>query len=340
MPSLATLRAIDLNLLVALDALLAERHVTRAAARIGLSQPAMSSALGRLRALFGDELLVRTRSGMEPTPRGLELAEATRHVLRQVARMMDSEAGFDPAVATQSFALRMSDLLGLLLLPGLAARLQRDAPGVTLEVRHLAPAATLEALQRDELDLAVSMGLEHGGEVRAMPVLADRMVCVLRAGHPASRRPLTLDGFLALRHLRVAMSPTDTRFVDDVLAAQGLRRQVALTVPHWLVVPEVLRAGDLVAVMSERLARAFAGAGSGLVLRDLPFASARFDWSLYWHRRHEGSRAHAWLRGVVAHTMAGLGQPRARRASSRRSSAEEPRLSARKMTPTRVSGSV
>ena len=291
------LRTVDLNLLVALDALLSELHVTRAADRVGLSQPAMSNALSRLRHVFRDELLVRTASGMQATPRALELAGPTKLILRQIERMLESETEFDPARAERSFTLRLSDLLSLLLLPELLRRLGERAPGIALDVLHLSPARTVEALENDEIDLAVSMGLKPSNAIRTQVVLPDRMVSVMRAGHPLAGAPLTLDAFLAARHLKVSMSPTDLRFIDDVLAGDQLKRDVALNVPHWLTVPHVLATTDLLSVMPGRLATALSG--YGLTVRDLPFASAPFDWTLYWHRRHEENQAIRWLRELI-----------------------------------------
>lgn len=298
------LRSIDLNLLVGLDALLRERNVTRAAERIGLSQPAMSNALARLRQLFGDDLLVRTPGGMSPTPFAAELSEPLSQALRQVERVLDAERGFDPATATNRFVVRMSDLLGLLLLPGLVAALGREAPGVALDLLHLPPGRTVDAIERDEIHLAVSMGLDRASFMRAETLLSDRMVCVMRAGHPLAGRDLALDAFLAQGQLKVSMSPTDRRFVDDVLARLGTERRIVANVPHWLVVPHVLAATDLIAVMPGRLAGAIAG--TGLVVRDLPFASEPFDWTLYWHRRHEGSRSVQWLRERIRSVASAL----------------------------------
>lgn len=303
------LRGVDLNLLVALDALLEERHVSRAALRIGLSQPAMSNALARLRATFGDALLVRSPGGMEPTDRARALAAPVRMALRQAERIFASDAAFDPRACERRFVLRMSDLLGRLFLPAIAAALAREAPRAGLEVVHLSPAQTVEALEGDTCDAAVSMGLAHGAAIRRDPLLDDRMVCVLRHGHPAARRArLGLEEFLALDHLRVSISPVDSRFVDDVLARLGRQRRVALNLPHWLVVPEVLRATDLAAVMPERLARVLAAPEMGFVLSALPFETTAFEWSLYWHRRREGSAEHAWLRQLLSEAVEGGGK--------------------------------
>lgn len=297
-----SLRSFDLNLLVVLDALLAERHVTRAAARLGLSQPATSNALGRLRRLLGDELLVRGRAGMEPTQRGREIADAVRRMLRQVEAALEGGDVFDPGETRRRFRIRMSDLLGRLLLPRLVAHFAEQAPHASLEVVHLSPSATVDALERDEIDLGVSMGLVTTGSILSAELLRDRMVCLLRAGHPAALRPaLSLDDLLALRHVRVAMSPSDRRFAERVLGDRNEERHIALTVPHWLVLPEILRDVDLAAVLPESLADAFSNAAPGsLVTVPIAAASTGFAWEIYWHRRHDGSAAHAWLRRLVA----------------------------------------
>ena len=152
----------------------------------------------------------------------------------------------------------------------------------------------MTALEADQLDLAVSMHLRHKNTVCSESLFTDRMVCLMREGHPLSTGTITMKKFLACSHVRVAMSPTDIRFVDSVLGEQGLQRKVALTVPHWLLVPSVLVHTDLITVMSERAAQRFVD--SGTLMRPLPFATDPFDWTMYWHRRYEHSRAHHWLR--------------------------------------------
>jgi DNA-binding transcriptional LysR family regulator len=296
-----SLRSVDLNLLVALDALLSERHVTRAAERVGLSQPAMSNALGRLRGMFGDDLLVRTSTGMQATPRAIELTEPLRQVLRQVERVLESDAAFDPASSERTFTIRMSDILAFLILPPLMAR-QPVPSRLAYSTVHLPPADTVEALERDEVDLAVSMGLESSNAIRAEKLLTDRMVCVMRASHPIARRQLSFKTFIAQDYVKQSMSPTDLRFVDNVLADMGHTRRIALNVPHWLVIPHVLKRTDLLAVMPGRLAAALND--DGLCAFDLPFDSAPFDWMMYWHRRHDRSKANLWLRNELRQVCA------------------------------------
>lgn len=294
MNSLFNLRSVDLNLLVFFDALMTERHVTRAANKVAVSQSAMSNALARLRHLFRDELFIRSATGMEPTPRAIELGPSVRAILLQTTRLMASDLHFNPATAEQRFTCRMSDLVGSLILPTVMACLRAEAPGLTVEVLHLPPEETVTALEADQLDVAVSMHLRHKSSILSEPLFSDRMVCLMREGHPLSSGTISMKKFLAFGHVRVAMSPTDIRFVDSVLGEQGLQRNVALTVPHWLLVPRVLLSTDLISVMSERAAQRFLD--SGTVMRPLPFPSERFDWAMYWHRRHDHSRAHQWLR--------------------------------------------
>jgi DNA-binding transcriptional LysR family regulator len=291
------LRSIDLNLLIALEALLRERHVTRAADRIGLSQPAMSNALGRLRHIFNDELLVRTASGMQPTPRAEELLEHTQQLLRQIERVFESDESFDPTKSNRKFAVRMSDLLSLLILPALLDRTSAVAPMVGIDVLHLPPSRTVDALEKDEIDVAVSMGLDHLNSISSEVLFRDNMVCVMRKSHPLAKKPLTIEAFLAQRHLKVSMSPTDMRFVDDVLTRKRLKRDVGLNVPHWLVVPHILARSNYLSVMPGRLATQIAG--TSLMVREVPFGAQPFDWSLYWHRRHEGNQAIGWLRDQI-----------------------------------------
>jgi DNA-binding transcriptional LysR family regulator len=297
------LRSVDLNLLVALDALLTERHVTRASERVGLSQPAMSNALNRLRGMFGDELLVRTATGMKATPRANELVEPLRQLLRQVERVLESDAGFDPQTSARTFTLRMSDILACLILPPLIARTPRSGQ-LGFNVLHLPPATTVDGLERDEIDIAISMGLDHSSSIRAEQLLTDRMVCIMRRAHPIVGRRFRFESFIAQQHLKVSMSPADMRFVDDVLAGLGHQRKIALNVPHWLVVPHVLKQTDLLAVMPARLAAVLMD--ESLRMYELPFESVAFGWMMYWHRRHDQSNANIWLREQVRQVCVAL----------------------------------
>jgi DNA-binding transcriptional LysR family regulator len=224
----------------------------------------------------------------------LELGEHVQAILQQTTRLLTSNAQFDPSHTERQFTVRMSDLVGILILPRLMSKLRNGAPGVSLDTVHLSPEQTIEALETDRLDVAVSMELHHTSAIRSETLFKDRMVCVLGAGHPLSKGTFGLKQFLSYSHLRVSMSPTDIRFVDSVLAAKGLQRKIALNVTHWLLVAQILQETDLVAVMSERAAERVKG--DGVVIRPLPFSTPSISWRLYWHRRYEHSRAHQWLR--------------------------------------------
>lgn len=286
-----------MNLLVMFDALMVERHVTRAAVRAAMSQPAMSNALSRLRALFKDELLVRTANGMEPTARALELRDAVHQILLQTERLVHSDLLFDPSTSERTFTIRMSDLVGSLLLPGCAHRLASIAPSLTLDILHMSPERSIRALEEDQLDFAASFDLAHGRSIHSETLFTDRMVCAMRKEHPLSSGKMTLKRFLDARHLRVAMSPTDLRFVDSKLAAQGLSRKISINVPQWLLVPEMLRETDLLGVISERIGRKLTA--QGIVCKPLPFESPEFDWKIYWHHRHAHSKAHLWMKQLI-----------------------------------------
>jgi DNA-binding transcriptional LysR family regulator len=293
------LRQIDLNLLVIFDALMREKSVTRAALHIGVTQPAVSNALNRLRHLFKDELLVRTPTGMEPTQRAEELEPAVDQILRAINGLVDNPHAFDPQTSDLKFHIRLSDVLAFLLLPRLAHDIAAEAPAVHIETVHLSPHRTVEALESGAIDLAISTGLHGSSAVREQPLFDDRLICLSRTGHPRIGTKPNLEKFLSIQQIRVAQSPVDDRFVDNWLTTHGHRRLISLTVPHWLSVPHVVRETDLIAVMSQRAAERFAH-DPGIQLSELPVPDCAFVWSLYWHKRHQSNPAQQWLRDRVA----------------------------------------
>lgn len=299
------LRQIDLNLLVIFDALMREKSVTRAALHIGVTQPAVSNALNRLRHLFKDELLVRTPSGMEPTQRAEELAPAVDQILRTINRLVENPHAFDPQTADITFQIRMSDVLAYLLLPPIAQRIAVEAPQVHIETVHLSPHRTVEALESGVIDLAISTGLHGSSAVQEQPLFDDRLICLSRVNHPRIGVNPVLADFLETRHIRVAQSPVDDRFVDNWLTTHGHRRTISMTVPHWLSVPHVVRETDLIAVMSQRAAERFAQ-DPEIQRSPLPIPDCGFTWSMYWHKRHRSNPAQQWMRDRVTHAAAPL----------------------------------
>ena len=290
-----SLHKTDFNLLKAFDALMQTRHVTRAAQLAGIGQPGMSAALSRLRETFQDDLLVRQGGEMVPTPRALALEPDIRRVLREIGRLVEEPDNFDPRASTRCVPIRLSDLLSRLLLPGLLECLSRDAPGMELEILHLSPDATVDALEQNRIELAVSTDLRAPKSIRSEFFFRDRVVIAARGDHPDLVRLGTLEGFLATSQIKVAQSPIDDRFADRQLASLGRRRHVRATVPHWLAVPDIVAQSDLVAILPHSIASK-TQAQYGLALLEPPFPDTTFDWSLYWHRRLADDPAIRFLR--------------------------------------------
>jgi DNA-binding transcriptional LysR family regulator len=322
------IRSVDLNLLVALDALLAERNVTRAAARLSLSQSAMSAALGRLRTLFGDPLLLRTSGGMLPTSKGEELVVPLRQVLSEVSRIVQQPGAFDPARTDRTFTIAASDYIEYAILPRLVDILEARAPRARLAVRPVDFGAVGRQLEAGEIDLGILGARFAPPSVRSRPLFVERFVCVVRKGHPHVGERLTLDDYCALDH--VLVSPSGGAFsapADDALAATGRTRHVRLSVPHFLLVPEILRRSDMIAVLPERLARAY---GDRLRVFDLPFDLAPVTIVKVWHERTHRDPALVWLRqSLVALTA----EPATALPASARVPQPPPRRTARRRRP-------
>lgn len=286
------LAGIDLNLLTSLDALLGTQSVTRAARQLGRTQPAVSHALRRLRELLGDELLVRTPKGMQPTPRALELRPAVRTALEAAEAVLQEAPAFDPARAERSFAVTMADQASFLLLPPLVERLAREAPGVRIDVRP----APLHLLA-DEVDLAIGVFFDSPTGVCEEPLFDEVFACVIRRGSAAARGPFDLKRYLSLSHLLIAPRGLPGSPLDDALARAGQRRRVALTVPHFLVAPHVIATTDLVWTAPAALARAFGHLP--LAIREPPFKTNGFSVAMRWHVRLDRDPGLRWLRGMV-----------------------------------------
>lgn len=309
----AALDPSDLASLAALDALLHEANVTRAARRVGLSTPAMSHALARLRARLGDPLLVRAGREMVLTPRALALRAAVREALGAAEQVFAPPPSFDPTATRRSFTLCATDYVLLVFGADFDARLQALAPGFDLRV--LPNAVDDDArLREGSADLAIGIYASLPPELRLRPIISDRLVCVLREGHPAAGQ-LDLARYAALEHVQVAPRGQPGGYVDEVLAAHGLRRRVVRAVPWFHVAFGLVAGTDRVLTVSARIAHQLAP-GFGLAVHEPPVPLAPFALSLVWHPRFDADPAHRWLREqLVASTTAlhGLTHPDARR---------------------------
>lgn len=296
------LGAVDLNLLVALRALLEERHVTRAARRVGLSQPAMSHALARLRELFDDPLLVRTKRGMQPTPRAEEIAPALARALEDLGRIVAPPERFEPTRSKRCFTLVSDDYSELVVLPKVLARAWKEAPNIQLRVRPI-HARWNDDLVEGRVDFAL-VPARTGPALRDVVVqkmFHEDFVLVVRADHPHVKKKLTLAEYLALPHALIAPRGEGGSVVDTALGRLGGRsRRVAVEVPHFLVAPFVVRETDVVLMLAERIAKAMANALDLRVLAPPDELGLNgFDIYLAWHGRQRNDAAHAWMRGVI-----------------------------------------
>jgi DNA-binding transcriptional LysR family regulator len=291
------LRGIDLNLLVLLDLLIEHRNVTQAAAAANMSQPAMSRALGRLRALLDDPILARGRDGIVPTPWALALLPALRRALKEVRNLVAPQE-FDPASWAGEVEIAATDHQTITLLPPLVARLSREAPRLDLKVMPF-QASALDALRDGRVQLSFGIAeqaLPQG--LRRLPLHRDRFVVLLRAGHAAAEADLTPEGFAALDHVLVTVLGEGSGVLDADLAALGLRRRVALRLPHFYAAMAVVARSDLVVTLPRSLAGRFAP-GFGLVMRDLPFERAPFTTTLIWPEALARDPGNMWLRRIA-----------------------------------------
>ncbi|MEP7056208.1 MAG: LysR family transcriptional regulator [Caldimonas sp.] len=307
-------RTLDLNLLKVFDVVMVERNVTRAAARLAMTQPAVSNALRRLRESTHEELFIPTSSGMTPTVHAETLWPTVRASLDGLRGAFEPQ-GFDPAVDARSFTLAMADATAALFVPELVAALKREHAHVDLQFVPLTsrdPRPMLEQGQADVAvgffpDVAAALAAEgDGGVVRREPLYRCEYVCAMRRDHPLAREgALTLDAYCAAEHLRVSFAGRPRGFVDEALARLGRERRVMITVNQFFNAGSVVRKSDLLTVLPRSFVAA-TGFESELVLRPLPFELPGIDVSLLWHRRHEQDTAQRWLRDSVLRAAADI----------------------------------
>ena len=294
----------DLNLLVALDALLRERNVTRAGQRIGLSQPAMSGTLARLRKLFHDDLLVRVGRNLELTPLAQGLGEPLRQCIEQIEDMMAQRRSFAPARENRSFTVAASDYAAFMLLPPLLDRLAREAPGVTVKFTQL-DVRSLDLLAKDRIDFIV-MPSEIETNCPGELLFIDHWVCVSWSKHPELGDSLSEQDFCGLPHLGYELPEHDGHSVADVhLLHLQIRRRVAATTESFFMAPFLLRGTRLITVTHQRLARRVKEAAEIKIFQP-PYPMPDIHESIFWNPRHTSAPAHAWLRSVFVECARGL----------------------------------
>ena len=293
---------IDLNLLQVLQAVDQERNITRAARRLGLSQPAVSSAVARLRQALGDPLFVRSSDGMSPTPRARRILDAVDAAMGLIRQGLHEGGTFDPRTAATGFNLLLSDIGEFVYLPRLLARVQAEAPCIQIHVRQLFGGTYGNALETGLADLAVGHLSRPLSSLRARRLFSDGFVCMVRQGHPVLDAPLTLERYLALSHVVITRRGARDGMVASALAGIGAERRVALAVPHFTAAPAIVAGTDLAVTAPGKLASLHAGLG--VVGVELPFAVPRIEVGLYWHERLHHDAASQWLRRIFIELFA------------------------------------
>lgn len=291
---------IDLNLLAAFDALMSERNVTRAATQVGVSQPAMSAALSRLRTQLGDPLFLRSADGLLPTPRARELADPISQALRQIEATLVNRPEFVPGEAVLTVNLGLSDYPAFVLLPALLETLGEQAPGIEINVHAFNDRDdAVDLLDAGVIDVAIGVPPTHPeGRILTRPILRDEFVTILASHHPAARRGMNMKTYLSLPHALVSPEGQRHGLVDQVLAQQGEQRTLALTLPQMFAVPAVVARTGMTATVMKRVALN-SPAGRKLTLFQPPMPLPEIVFHMIWHRRNEGNPAQQWLRALI-----------------------------------------
>jgi DNA-binding transcriptional LysR family regulator len=308
------LAGFDLNLLLVFHAMMSERHATRAGHRIGLSQPAVSAALNRLRSIFDDELFIRQSGEMAPTPRALSLAEPIREALQRVEAALAGSPHFDPATMRRDFTVRGVDYISYLLIAPMMARLSKSAPDIVVRCVDAQMGSVPELLQTGRIDFAIEVMHQLEDPVRSQFLIRERYVVIIAAQHPAieaggqlfSQAAFDLDLYCKLPHVLHSFVGGTTGNVDSALAAVNRRRLVGLSMPHFFSIAETVARSEMIATFPERMALRLAPI-LGLRVYEVPVELAPISLALIWHRRNDEDAGCTWFRQQVSQFAKSLG---------------------------------
>ncbi|MET3917623.1 DNA-binding transcriptional LysR family regulator [Variovorax sp. OAS795] len=295
--NLMHIEKLDLNLLRLFDAVFRARSVSRAAEALGLTQPAASHGLTRLRLLLGDALFTRTPGGVAPTPRAERLAVPVQAALAMLQQALSEPERFDPATSRKLFRIHMSDIGEGRFLPALMARLRELAPGVRVETMPLATGDIAAALDGGRIDFAFGF-LPRVKDTQRAQLLKDRYIVLLREGHPFARRRRSGQALLEALHELDYVAVRTHADTLRILQLLNLEDRLRLTTEHFMVLPAIVRATDLAVVMPRNIARGFAE-GGGYAIVEPPFPLRDFTVSLHWSKRFEADPANRWLRQAI-----------------------------------------
>ena len=290
------LNKVDLNLFVVFDAIYTEANLTRAGQIIGITQPAVSNALARLRESFNDPLFVRTAQGMVPTPMAQNIINPVRSALALLRVSVQESRTFNPLQANKTFRISMTDLTEAVVLPPLFQRLRKQAPSVVVESLLSHRRETTSDLAAGRLDFAIDAPLNTDPQVRHVKLMEDRYVCAMRPAHPLAGQPsVSLDEYLGLTHIHISTRRNGLGQVDLALGKMGLQRKITLRSQHYLMASNVLQHTDMVMTVPERFARRHALHFVALPLNELP----NVETHLYWHESTEQDPANRWMRELL-----------------------------------------
>ena len=289
---------IDLNLLVVFDLLYQEQNTQRVALRLGITQPAVSHALKRLRLLLNDELFERTSQGLQPTPRASQLHPGFADALARVNDTLNLHNDFNPALSGRTFHLNMTDIGEIVFLPRLLQHLSQVAPGVSLHTARSSHHALKYEMEEGQIDLAVGLIPQLGAGFYQQRLFEQRYVCLMRDNHPLATGDFGLEEFRSAHHAVIVASGTGHGVVEEQLANAGIQRPVRLTLPHFAAIPYIVGSSDLVVTVTNKLAEATCER-FGLTVREHPLVFPDIPINLFWHRRFHQDPGNRWLRGLV-----------------------------------------
>lgn len=290
------LSKVDLNLFIVFDAIYTEANLTRAGQIVGITQPAVSNALARLRDTFNDPLFVRTAQGMVPTPMAQNIITPVRQALQLLRVSVQESRSFNPSEANKTYRISMTDLTEAVILPHLAARIRRQAPNINVDSFLTRRRETTKELAAGRLDFAIDAPLNTDPQVRHVRLFEDRYVCIMRKGHPlASKERITLDDYLAQSHIHISSRRNGLGHVDLALGKMGIQRRVMLRSQHYQMAPLVLESTDMVMTVNERFARRHNLHWVELPIDDIPPIQTH----LFWHESTDQDPANRWMREQI-----------------------------------------
>ncbi len=297
------LKDVDLNLLLVFNQLRLERRVSAVADTLGVTQPAVSNALARLRTLFGDELFLRTPRGMEPTPFAEQMAEPVAAALGLIDSALNQRSSFDPATSQRAFTIAMTDIGEIYFLPALMAAMSLRAPGVRISTVRNTAASLKDDMESGRVDLAVGLLPQLKAGFFQRRLFKQRYVCLMRQEHRLAKRAFGLREFTAAEHVVVASAGTGHGMIDEWLERAGIQRHARLAVPHFVAVGHILRTTEMIATVPEAFAEQVAEP-FGLVYRKHPAALPDIAINLFWHARNHRDPSSQWLRSLMVELFA------------------------------------